>query len=106
MAVPSSGEISLRGIKREVENNNYSLGVSYSDISLTNLSNGTDDTINTRNISANRPNVLAPHNMSEFYSYDHDEASIAGYMVDDFQGTPTSTRANFNTTNFRWCYIS
>ena len=102
MAVPSSGEISLRSIHQEITLNDYT-DDDYDEApaggySLTNASNGTYGTINTRNASANRPNILAPHAMSEFYSYDHDEASIAGYMVDDFQGTPTSTRANFNST--------
>ena len=102
MAVPSSGEISLGSIYNEINDNNYSSGKSTSNISLTSVSTGgstASHAINTRNISANRPNVIAPHAMTEFYSYDHDEASIAGFMVDDFQGTPTSTRANFNSTN-------
>ena len=101
MAVPSSGEISLLGIKREMNGNNYNASKSYTNISLTNQSTGLSagvETINTRNAAANRPNQSAPHAMSEFYSYDQDEASIAGYMVDDYQGTPTSTRANFNST--------
>ena len=101
MAVPSSGEISLLGIKREMNGNNYSASKNYTNISLANQSTGVSagvETINTRNATANRPNQSAPHAMSEFYSYDQDEASIAGYMVDDYQGTPTSTRANFNST--------
>lgn len=102
MAVPSSGELSLRSIHQEITLNDYT-DDDYDEApaggySLANASNGTYGTINTRNISANRPNILAPHAMSEFYSYDQDEASIAGYMVDDYQGTPTSTRANFNST--------
>ena len=99
MAVPSSGAISLGGIYSELDENDYTvLNDEGETVSLQGASNGTISTINTRNASANRPNILAPHAMSEFYSYDHDEASIAGWMVDDFQGTPTSTRANFNTT--------
>ena len=99
MAVPSSGAISLKGIHQELNTNDYTTAFfDGNPISLEDCSRGTEGTINTRNISANRPNGSTPHAMSEFYSYDHDEASIAGYMVDDFQGTPTSTRANFNTT--------
>ena len=108
MAVPSSGEISLLGIWSEKNESDYTAMSADGEnaFSLRGLSDdGEDDSLsmgqinlNPRNIAANRPNQSTPHAMSEFYSYDHDEASIAGYMVDDFQGTPTSTRANFNTT--------
>ena len=102
MAVPSSGQLSLRSIHQEIALNDYT-DDDYDEApaggySLANASNGTYGTINTRNPSSKRPNGSTPHSMSEFYSYDQDEASIAGYMVDDFQGTPTSTRANFNST--------
>ena len=72
MAVPSSGELSLLGIRREVSGNNYNSSTNYTDISLANLSDGTVATINTGNDAADRPNGSAPHNMSEFYNYDHD----------------------------------
>ena len=99
MAVPSSGQISLKGIHQELNTNNYSTPFfDGNPVSLKECSDGTESSINARNILANRPNGSTAHAMSEFYSYDHDEASIAGFMVDDFQGTPTSTRANFNTT--------
>ena len=108
MAVPSSGEISLLGIWSEKNESDYTAMSADGEnmFSLRGLSDdGEDDSLsmgqinlNPRNISANRPNQSAPHAMSEFYSYDHDEASIAGFMVDDFKGTPTSTRANFNST--------
>ena len=72
MAVPSSGELSLWKIMNEVDDDDYDASGQYSNVSLTNLSDGTVDTINTDNASANRPNGSAPHEMSEFYSYDHD----------------------------------
>ena len=72
MAVPSSGVLSLLGIRRELETNNYDHTDTYTDISLTNCSDGTVDTINDENSVANRPDETAPHLMSEFYSYDHD----------------------------------
>ena len=75
MAVPASGnELSLRGIRRELETNNYSATNTYTDISLEDLSNGTVATISTGNDAADRPDGSAPHKMSEFYSYDHDIA--------------------------------
>jgi len=72
MACPSSGELSLNKIYNEVDNDNYNAGISNTNISLTNLSDGTVDTINTGNASSDRPDGSAPHEMSEFYSYDHD----------------------------------
>lgn len=72
MAVPSSGELSLLGIRREVSGNNYNSSTNYTNISLEDLSDGTVATINTSNASADRPNTTAPHQMSEFYNYDHD----------------------------------
>ena len=77
MACPSSGEISLKGIYNELTENDYDDGGTYaSDMSLKNLSTEEDPPdvmINTRgNDPANRPDTVAPHAMSEFYSYDHD----------------------------------
>ena len=78
MAVPSSGVISLNSIYNELDDNNYSGGTTNSNVSLTNLSNGTVATINTNNSTVNRPNGSTPHHMSEFYSYDHDAISGGG----------------------------
>ena len=75
MAVPSSGILSLRGIRDELYNNNYNASNSFSNVSLTSMSTGVNGTINTANASSDRPNGSAPHYMSEFYSYNHDETS-------------------------------
>jgi hypothetical protein len=72
MAVPSSGELSLLGIRREVSGNNYNSSTNYTNISLEDLSDGTVATINTSNASSDRPDGSAPHAMTEFYAYDHD----------------------------------
>ena len=85
MAVPASGELSLRGIKAEIASNNYNNNAIYTNVSLRYLSDGTSGTINTGNAAANRPNGTAPHNMSEFYSYDHDISSVTAFSV-----TPSS----------------
>lgn len=79
MAVPSSGELSLLGIRRELEDNNYSSTNSYSNTSLKECSDGSISTINTANASADRPDGSAPHAMSEFYSYDHDLAGLTSF---------------------------
>lgn len=78
MAVPASGAITLAKIRDEIENDNYNnsiYGYTSAATSLTSLCNGTYDTINTQNASADRPDGTAPHNMSEFYNYDHDKAA-------------------------------
>ena len=72
MAVPDSGELSLRGIRAELATNNYNNSVAYTNVSLNSMSVGTNGTINTNNASVDRPNGTAPHNTSEFYSYDND----------------------------------
>tara|TARA_B100000902_G_scaffold84512_1_gene88990 strand:- start:4143 stop:4769 length:627 start_codon:yes stop_codon:yes gene_type:complete len=98
MAVPTSGnELSLRGIRRELETNNYSSGNSYTNISLSDCSDGTVDAINTDNPSANRPSPSShPFPMSEFYGYDHDFAPPSfSSVIDNFF---LSTTAGGNTT--------
>jgi len=79
MAVPTSGVITLRGIRRELGTNNYLSLNTYSNISLFNMSVGEEGTINTANSAANRPNGSAPHSMSEWYAYDHDASSTKGF---------------------------
>ena len=75
MAVPSSGELSLLGIRREIEDSNYNSSTSYSGTSLEDCFDGVYDTLNlsynnTTGIAS--PNADEPHEMSEFYGYDHD----------------------------------
>ena len=52
MAVPSSGELSLLGIKREMNGNNYNASKSYTNISLTNQSTGLSAGVETINTTA------------------------------------------------------
>lgn len=98
MAVPGSGQLSLLGIKNELDEDDYSAGESYSNVSLTNLSDGTDGTINTNNDAADRPDGSAPHTMSEFYSYNHTAASSNtsfSNTIADFD-----LQVNINTTGY------
>ena len=83
MSLTSSGQIKLTEIRDE-------LGGS-GEVSLTEASDGTIATINTLNLSANRPDGSAPHAMTEFYSYDHDAATTVGNPSDtsiSFSGSP------------------
>ena len=52
MAVPTEGtaNLSMRGIKDELENNNYAGSAVFSNISLKNMSDGTDVTINSNGL--------------------------------------------------------
>lgn len=84
MAVPAANnEISLAKIRNEIETNAYGTAYTAGSTSLTSLSTGVYDTINTNNPSADRPDGSTPHNMSEFFSYDHD---FSGFSW----GTPSS----------------
>lgn len=77
MAIPSSGAISLAGIRAELATNTYNASATTT-ASLEDCSDGTVATINTENASGDRPNGSVPHAMSEFYAYDHDaEASFS-----------------------------
>ena len=71
MVAPASGSLSMLGIKRELENDNYNHTDTYSDISLKDMSDGTDESIWIGNVNENKPNTSTPHGMSEFYKYDH-----------------------------------
>ena len=106
MAVPSSGVLSLIAIMNEVDDDDYTAGGQYSNISLKDLSDGTVDTINTANASAARPDGSAPHAMSEFYEYDHDlsgtsfSSVIADFELEtDISATVQSSLKTFTLTN-------
>lgn len=92
MAVPdATTAISLAKIRNEIEENNYDhslYGYTTGSTSLADLSDGTIDTINTNNDSADRPDGSTPHAMSEFFSYDHDAAPAFSW------GTPGSITTN------------
>ena len=83
MAVPSSGNINLLYLGKEVVVGAYSAPIADSTVlqsfpngvSLTEISTGTgaasSDPINTYNAPDDRPDGSTPHAMSEFYSYNH-----------------------------------
>jgi len=84
MAVPDSGQLELSKIYNELEKDDYNAGYTPpDDLSLTELSDGTVDTINTANDSSDRPDGSAPHQMSEFYSYDHDASAVWTWTWDN-----------------------
>lgn len=100
MAVPSSGQLSLFSIAKEMEFKDYTSTMPYSTytptlngatpISLKNMSTGAGgfDDINIFNGVLNRPDGSSPHSMSEFYAYDHDRIYQIGST---FTGQYSST---------------
>lgn len=93
MAVPSSGELSLLKIQREIFNNDYDASNSHTDVLLGDLSTGQDEDINTdgwlaaTNTSGQTGANIAsqPHSMSEFYGYDHDHVAETVLHSTSFQ---------------------
>jgi len=82
VAVPSSGALSLAGIKAEVDTNEYNPNATTQG-SLTTLATGS---INSN--STSKPNSSTPHGMQEWYGYDHDQAAAFGDNRSfDFDGT-------------------
>jgi len=86
MAVPSSGTISLAGIRAELATNTYNASATTL-TSLQSCSVGTVATINTGNATNDRPDGSTPHAMSEFYAYDHDLSTFNDNISFDFDGT-------------------
>ena len=112
MAVPSSGQLSLFSIAKEIELNDYTSTIPYPTyqgispyahpISLTNMSTGAGGFAAINTNSTDRPDGSTPHAMSEFYGYDQN-ASFPGYQVygaDDWNDGDigTGTRDSFGTT--------
>jgi hypothetical protein len=105
MAVPSSGSISLLGICREKQNDDYTdttaiqggqggnvVGgngtISLESCATSGSNHGPQVVMEATNTSSpSYPNGTTPHAMSEFYSYDHDyAASTTSYRTDsDFK---------------------
>ena len=130
MAVPSSGAIYLFKIAKELEfpdNLGYDNTMPFSiyrdsvngatPVSLQNMSSGAGgfDSINTANASADRPDGLSPHSMSEFYSYDHDAISLTQvgssytgqYSTTSWQGVSIAISAfKGKTVRFIFHYVS
>ena len=97
MAVPSSGTLSLAGIRAELATNTYNASAT-TQASLLQCSNGTVATINTANSASDRPDGSTPHAMSEFYAYDHDLTSFTDNKSFDFDGT--NDYLDFQSGNF------
>jgi hypothetical protein len=97
MAVPSSGEISLQRLSKELLNDDYYAGGTFNtNVSLTEMSTFTGafsgESLNTNNATADRPDGSTPHSAAEFYSYDHDKTS----------GLPSAPATGFYEVLYRY----
>ena len=91
MALPSSGQISFSDINTELDRS------STAQHSLKDGQTGVYDPINTTNSPANRPNGSTPHQISEWYSYDHDAAKPT---ISSFTGATHSSSTGFVTLSW------
>tara|TARA_R110000737_G_scaffold119072_1_gene151505 strand:- start:34 stop:255 length:222 start_codon:yes stop_codon:yes gene_type:complete len=71
MACPSSGELSLQGIAKEMLQDDYNATNGYTNISLGDMGSSTSPYI-INSFTTPRPNTGTPHQMSEWYGYDND----------------------------------
>lgn len=95
MTVPHKTSTSLLGIRRELGDDNYFATTSYSNISLTDMSNSDVETINELNPPSVRPDEDTPHGMGEWRGYDHDFGGTAAntWAADITNGVYTNAGA-------------
>lgn len=105
MAVPSSGTLSLQKLAKEKVLEDYDSSTSIvGGIHLSDLVKGGNeagsptDYDETNNNSSSKPNESAPHEMSEWYGYDHDAAG--GFS------NPGSFTFRFSTSSSAACTAS
>ena len=91
MTLTSSGQISISDINGE-----FGRSGTTANSSLEDLSDGTVATINTGNASGDRPDGSAPHNMSEFYSYNHSASTTSWSNVPADFNLHTLDGSNFS----------
>ncbi len=117
MAVPSSGTLSLLGLAREKQNDDYTnttvlvgqQGNSPGAISLESCAtsgnnHGPQVVMEATNTgSSSYPNSTVPHAMSEWYSYDHDAVVLVGFAVYT-TSVPKGVFACGQTTNGTWYF--
>lgn len=99
MAVPSSGEIKMSGLAKEMLQDDYNATNGYTNISLTAMSTSTSPyAVNSG--SASYPDGTAPHKMSEFYGYDNDAANSTAFTSSVKGTTSTACGLSLNTTYY------
>lgn len=82
MAVPSSGTLSMLGLAREKQFDDYaSTSTPYNPISLLDLAETFANFDGTNTNGVNYPNATKPHAMSEWYGYDHDYGLSCSTLV-------------------------
>jgi hypothetical protein len=105
MAVPSSGSLNISALAAEKLENDYTdVDTSYRPYSLKDITLGGATTVYgedydvTNTNSANKPDSVAPHAMSEWYGYDHDaSAAVSGDCIEVISTNFVSSN-QYNTT--------
>lgn len=105
MAVPSSGSLSLFGLAKEKTHDNYNNTIPvgtwqqyfFSNASLTNATTGAGAYDSTNTNSANRPDNVTPHKMSEWYGYDHDATTSSSACIQVMHSNFAASN-QYNTT--------
>ena len=100
MTLPVSGQISMNGINVELGRAGTTANTS-----LKELNDGTNGTINVTNLNDNKPDTSAPHQLKEFFSYEHSvtlgttPASFSEFSSGSHSsaGTITVTHAEYST---------
>jgi len=107
MAVPSSGALSMLGLAREKVYDNYSSGSTptapYSMYDLVNGGNTNGSGVSfdaTNTASSSYPNTSTPHQMSEWYSYDHDASSLPSFSGTSKQTTSSAACSASRSTTY------
>lgn len=105
MAVPSSGSLSLFGLAKEKTHDDYNNSIPpgtwqqyfFSYASLTDATTGAGNYDATNTNSANRPNDGTPHEMGEWYGYDHDATVSSSDCIQVVHSSFASSNTNDST---------
>jgi len=111
MPVPSSGQINVKGIFSELNEDDYTAQNidGQTDVSFTKLTNGTYATINTANGWSGSDNTSGetganiasqPHELSEWRGYDHDEAPAFSWGTTSAPSTNMQFIYTMDSANF------
>ena len=99
MAVPSSGELSLQGISKEMLQNDYNYANNTTNVSLAAMSTSISP-YNVNSGSTDKPDGVAPHKMSEFYGYDNDAVNVTAFTSSTKGTTSTACSLSLNQTYY------
>ena len=105
MAVPSSGTLSMLGLAREKQWDDYnSTSSTYTPISLLDLAETFANFDGTNTNGVDYPDTSKPHAMSEWYGYDHDYGIQCNTLVSYQLGRTATLSADPCSANAKQYY--